>query len=203
MNFTRAAAKCNVSHPSLNRTIGLLKAEFGGDLFRRERNLTHLTDPGQRMVPLMTRCVENADHASRLAQASRSRKSISLKLALRDGISLEPFVPQLLQLAKAFPQIVFKIQRGNLADQEGRLKEDEVDILLGLQSVDVRDRFQHWPLYQCKYPPVLRAGHPMARKTVFSIEELNAVSPRHRPDCGVATNQRAHLRKLASRCNPR
>ena len=42
----------------------------------------------------------------------------------------------------------------------------------------------------------------MARKTVFSIEELNAVSPLHRPDCGVATNQRVQLREAAVTLQP-
>jgi DNA-binding transcriptional LysR family regulator len=48
LNVTRAAMKCNVSQPSLTRAICLLKAESGGDLLRRERSLTHLTDLGQR-----------------------------------------------------------------------------------------------------------------------------------------------------------
>ena len=63
LNFTRAATKCNVSQPSLTRAIGLLETELGGDLFRRERSLTHLTDLGQRMLPLLTQCIENADQA--------------------------------------------------------------------------------------------------------------------------------------------
>jgi Bacterial regulatory helix-turn-helix protein, lysR family len=43
LNFTRAAKDCHVAQPSLTRAIKLLEAELGGDLFRRERNLTHLT----------------------------------------------------------------------------------------------------------------------------------------------------------------
>ena len=53
LNFTRAAEECNVAQPSLTRAIQQLEQEFSGDLFRRERKLSHLTDLGQRMLPLM------------------------------------------------------------------------------------------------------------------------------------------------------
>lgn len=202
LNFTRAAAKCNISQPSLTRSIGLLEAEFGGDLFRRERNLTHLTDLGRRMVPLMTQCIENADHASRLANAIRSSKVVSLKLAVRDGIPLEPFVPYLLRLAGAFPQFDFNIRRGEPADLASRLKEGEVDILLGPRPDDTWDRFEHWPLYQCEYALAFRADHPMSRKTVIAMEDLNGASLLHRPDCGVSTQLRAQLEEAGVTLQP-
>src|SRR4051794_7315349 len=43
LSFTRAAEKCNVTQPALSRAIQQPKQEVGGLLFRRERNLTHLT----------------------------------------------------------------------------------------------------------------------------------------------------------------
>ncbi len=60
LNFTRAAEECNVSQPSLTRAIRLLEAELGGELLRRERRQSHLTDLGQRMLPLMQQCYEAA-----------------------------------------------------------------------------------------------------------------------------------------------
>ena len=53
-NFTRASEECNVSQPSLSRAIKLLEAEFGGDLFLRERPAAQLTTLGQYMQPLLT-----------------------------------------------------------------------------------------------------------------------------------------------------
>jgi DNA-binding transcriptional LysR family regulator len=47
LNFTRAAERCHVSQPALTRAIKKLEEELGGPLFRRERNLTHLTELGQ------------------------------------------------------------------------------------------------------------------------------------------------------------
>src|SRR4029450_4739364 len=49
LNFTRAAEECHVAQPSLTRAIKQLEAEFGGDLFRRERPHVQITDLGQKM----------------------------------------------------------------------------------------------------------------------------------------------------------
>src|SRR5271166_2267697 len=55
LNFTRASEECAVSQPSLSRAIQTLEAELGGGLFQRERGLTHLTDLGVKMLPLVQR----------------------------------------------------------------------------------------------------------------------------------------------------
>jgi LysR family transcriptional regulator, hydrogen peroxide-inducible genes activator len=53
LNFSRAAAKCNVTQPALSRAIQQLEVELGGQLIHRERHLTHLTDLGQMVRPHM------------------------------------------------------------------------------------------------------------------------------------------------------
>ena len=104
LNFTRAAEECHVTQPALTRAIQALEAELGGELMRRERQNSHLTELGQRMLPLMQQCIDNADQAVRLAKAIRSNTVVSLELGLRDGIPLEPFVTHLMELARAFPE---------------------------------------------------------------------------------------------------
>lgn len=54
LNFTRAAARCNVSQPSLTRAIANLENEFGGLLFNRERANTHLTELARVVKPYST-----------------------------------------------------------------------------------------------------------------------------------------------------
>lgn len=202
LNFTRAAAKCNVSQPSLTRAIGLLEAELGGALFRRERNLTHLTDLGRRMLPLLAQCIENADQANRLARAIRSSNVVSLCLALRDGIPLEPFVAHLLELARAFAEFDFKIRRGLPDELEAELKEGKIDILLGPKPEAAWDRFDHWPLFRCNYSLVFRADHPLSRLERLGIGDLKDASLLHRPDCAVYAQVRRHAEEAGITLQP-
>src|ERR1043165_1055742 len=67
LNFTRAAEQCNVSQPALTRAIQQLEQELSGPLLRREGKLSHLTELGVRMLPLMRQCYESALAAKSLA----------------------------------------------------------------------------------------------------------------------------------------
>ena len=58
LNFTRAAERCNVTQPALSRAIQQLEDEVGGLLFRRERNLTHITDLGALLRPRFQQVVD-------------------------------------------------------------------------------------------------------------------------------------------------
>jgi DNA-binding transcriptional LysR family regulator len=60
LNFTRAAEECRVSQPALTRAIQQLEDEFCGKLLRREGKLSHLTELGDRMLPLVQQCYESA-----------------------------------------------------------------------------------------------------------------------------------------------
>src|SRR3954464_11490182 len=73
LNFTRAAEQCNVSQPALTRAIQQLEHEFGGPLFHRERNNTHLSELGRMMLPYLE-SVEASTQAAR--QAAKSAKKI-------------------------------------------------------------------------------------------------------------------------------
>jgi DNA-binding transcriptional LysR family regulator len=53
LNFRRAAMRCNISQPALTKGIQKLEEKLGGQLFRRERNLTHLTDFGRLIRPYL------------------------------------------------------------------------------------------------------------------------------------------------------
>src|SRR3546814_6174035 len=64
LNFTRAAERCNVSHPALTGTIQQLENELGGPLFHRERSNTHLSELGRMMLPYL-RSVEESCRAAR------------------------------------------------------------------------------------------------------------------------------------------
>ena len=67
LNFTRAAERCDVSVPSLTRAIHMLEEELGGQLFRRERHLTHLTDLGRLMQQHLSQAREATEAAQRAA----------------------------------------------------------------------------------------------------------------------------------------
>ena len=79
LNFTRAAEECNVAQPSLSRAIKKLEEELGGDLFRRERGQTHLTELGRKMQPLLQQAYDSAVVAKEQAAKYQSKELSPLR----------------------------------------------------------------------------------------------------------------------------
>src|SRR5918912_1177244 len=82
LNFTRAAERCNVTHPALTRAIQKLEEELGGLLFRREGRLTHLTDFGRLMRPRLEEVIERTEEAKRTAQSFLKLQDAPLTLGV-------------------------------------------------------------------------------------------------------------------------
>lgn len=188
LNFTRAAEECNVTQPSLTRAIKLLEHEFGGELIRRERSLTHLTDLGEQMLPLLTRCYECAIGAKTVAAAMKTRKTAALRLAVSHSVHIGPFLPHLLELLRVFDALALRIQRGDAAECEAALRDGAVDIaLLGGAPKDW-DRFESWPLFREPMRLIVSAGHRFANASSARIAELAEERLILRPYC--RTNDR-------------
>jgi DNA-binding transcriptional LysR family regulator len=131
LNFTRAATECNVAQPSLTRAIKQLENEFGQELFRRERNLTHLTEFGRRMTPFLHQCYESAAAAKNLASSLKKGALAPLALAISGSISLSVIVSHLAELSRAFDGLELRLLRGTRDDISGHLRKGEADIALG------------------------------------------------------------------------
>lgn len=184
LNFTRAADECNVTQPSLTRAIKLLEHELGGELVRRERGLTHLTELGERMLPLMTACFESAASAKSMADAMRTRKVAALRLALPAGVSAEPFTPHLTELLRAFPGLGLRILRGDAASVAETLREGGADLAVATPEGMDWDRFECWPLFREPLGLAVPASRPPSDPC--APPDLSGARLLLRGDCAVA-----------------
>jgi DNA-binding transcriptional LysR family regulator len=162
LNFTRAAEECNVSQPSLTRAIKLLEEELGGDLFRRERNHSHLTELGQRMLPLMQQCHESALGAKSLATSIRKGEIATLRIALSRSIKLELFISVLTELMRAVNGLELKFLRGTADEIAGYLKQGDADLAIAGPLANSWDRFDAKPLFTEAFVLFVNHKHRLA-----------------------------------------
>lgn len=146
LNFTPAAEECNVPQPSLTRAIKLLEEELGGELFRRDHKLSHLTDLGERMLPLLQRCDEAAQGVKQLAHQIRRGEVASLRLALSYTIDIAILVLLLTELTRSFPGLELKFLRGTGDQVAERLKKGDADLCIAGGLGLTWDRLDTWPL---------------------------------------------------------
>src|SRR6185437_1258429 len=82
LNFTRAAERVNVTQPALTRAIQKIEEELGGQLFRRERNRTHLTDLGQLIRPQLEEVLKRSEAVKSAARGFLKLDNAPLKLGV-------------------------------------------------------------------------------------------------------------------------
>ena len=172
LNFTRAAEECNVAQPSLTRAVKLLEDELGGELFRRERNLTHLTELGHRMLPLLQQCYESANSAKSLATSLKSGAVAPLSIALSRTIGMSLLVPHLTELIGSFKGLELSFVRGTRDEVGEALKKGDSEIAIAGPLGTDWSRFDAWPLFSEDFVLMLSRGHPLATRNTIDVEQV-------------------------------
>lgn len=172
LNFTRAAEECGVSQPSLTRAIQLLEAEFGGELFQRERSLTHLTELGVKMLPLVQQCYESAAAAKSLANALKSGAVAPLRLALSSSVTISILLPQLTEVSRAFAGIELRFFRGSSVELADCLKKGGADLAVAGPLAGEWERSDRWPLFTESFVLAVGEAHRLAGCASVGLAEL-------------------------------
>lgn len=183
LNFTRAAEECNVAQPSLSRAVKKLEDELGGDLFRRERGQTHLTDLGRSMLPLLRQSYESALAAKEQAGSYRKADVAPLRIGLSRTIGFQVMAPIFGELARAFPGLDLHLSRGTADEILAALKAGDLELVISAAAPIRWDRLDHWPLFEEGFVVIAPAGHPKAGQTDLSLADIAGETIVGRPYC--------------------
>jgi DNA-binding transcriptional LysR family regulator len=195
LNFTRAADECNVTQPSLTRAIKQLEAEFGGDLFRRERPAAQLTELGQRMHPLLKQCYEAAAGARSLASSFKSGEIGALRIALTHSVDLSLLIPFLNEIKRKFNRLEFRFLRGSSREIGDILKKGEAELGIAAEIDEAWDRLDTWPLFTEGFQIVISREHRLADRERIDFEELSSEQFLSRNYCEHAARLNDTLRE--------
>lgn len=173
LNFTRAAEECNVTQPSLTRSIQKLEEEFGGLLFRRERALTHLTDLGRGMLPHLQRTWDSAQAAKQLAKQIGKAQVAPLSLGLADTLQAPQISQVLRELGTTLPGFELALKTGSSEDILAQAMRGDVDLSVVEQPLEPLDRLDCWELYRRAYVVVAREDHRFAAVNGLELSQLH------------------------------
>lgn len=148
LNFTRAAASCNVTQPALTRAIQKLEDELGGLLFYRERNLTQLTELGQLMHPFLEQASLAAQSARAQALAFKRRETAPLRLGLEESIPAAILTPVLGELAARIKGFELAMRQHPGGEICRAVLENALDAGLVVGVDRIPERLNRWTLYR-------------------------------------------------------
>jgi len=182
LNFTRAAERCGVAQPTLSRAIKTLEKEFGGQLVRRERGRTHLTELGQMIRPRLEQAMSLTELARSEAIDFSSMSSASLTLGVMCTIGPTRLIPLVDHLSTRVPQLELTLRTASGHQLVDLLLKGEIDVaLVGLpgypDAVAVHELYRE--PYMIAFPP----GHRFAKMREVALADLEGERYVRRLNC--------------------
>jgi DNA-binding transcriptional LysR family regulator len=172
LNFTRAAAECNVTQPALTRAIQRLEEELGGPLLFRERSLTQMTPLGRAMLPHLEAMLTAAQTARRVADEALGRQQMSLRVGLGPAIALARVADVVGRLVHFCPELSVQFEEAGAPALVESMLSDMLDCALLPDGPDLPDRLHRWTLCEERCVVVLPAGHKLAARDSVAAEDL-------------------------------
>ena len=189
-NFSKAAAQCHVSQPTLSVGIAKLERQLGQPLFHRSNRRVELTAAGARF----------AAHARRIeaefALAEHAVRQTSPRITLRLGVLATipaPWIEEFLKrLGSELASQPIEIVEGRERDLIERLAREQIDVALTIVRSE-SDRFAAETLFSEGYSLALSPDHPLAGKPVIAAEELAENPMIVRRQCELLSDTSRHF----------
>ena len=162
-NLTLVAEALHTSQPGVSRQIRELEDELGVELFvRAGRRLLGLTPPGEAMLPILERLLQEAENlrraGSEFADASQGRLTVAathtqaryaLPTAVRD-------------FRQSHPGVTLHLQQGSPQQIAQQVIDGQADIGIATEALADYPELVALPCYRWTHVVVTPPGHPLA-----------------------------------------
>ncbi|WP_255265395.1 LysR family transcriptional regulator, partial [Sphingobium chlorophenolicum] len=169
-NFSRAAAHCLVSQPTLSVGIAKLEQAVGAPLFLRSNQRVELTEAGARLLTHARR-IEREFNLAELA-GERAEQAPVLRIGVLLSISGEMVARAVAGCSPAREGRIEFIP-GSERELLGRLDAERIDVALTLIRPGV-DRFSTQAIIEEGYGIAMANSHRLAGQAMVTAEELAA-----------------------------
>lgn len=168
-NFSRAAAHCLVSQPTLSVGIAKLEQAVGAPLFLRSNQRVELTEAGSRLLSHARR-IEREFNLAEQAGAQTAEIQ-TLRIGLLTSIAGAPVAAAVAACpAEARGRVEFI--PGSERELLGRLDAERINVALTLVRPGAEERYAARPLAEEGYGLALPADHRLAGRETIAAEEL-------------------------------
>lgn len=182
LNFSRAAERCGVSQPSLTRAIKRLEDELGGQLVRRERSRTHLTELGRKIKPRLEQALSLTEVARSEADEFARMNTATLSLGVMCTVGPGRLISLVDHLGSQFPHLTLTLRTSSGREVIDWLLAGEIDVgIVGMP--DYPDEIAVHDLYQERYMIAFPRNHRFAQMDAVSLQEMKGERYLHRLNC--------------------
>jgi DNA-binding transcriptional LysR family regulator len=198
LNFTRAAEACNVTQPALSRAVQQLEEEIGGQLFRRERNFTHLTDLGMLMRPRLQQILATVGEVKREVRQFLTLENAQVRLGIMCTVGPTRFTGLLADFRMRYPGVSLELVEGMPSALADKLERGEIDIAVMASADGYPERLDLELLYRERFLLACPPGHRFTRQKAVRMPEVHGENYLLRLNCEYQNNIEDHIRQSGS-----
>ena len=171
LGFHKAAARCNVSQPTLSAQIQQLERVLGVTLFERDRRRVLVTDAGRAVAARARQVLVDVDDLLAVSKGAQD----ALQGTLRVGV-IPTVAPYLLPditpaVAAAHPRLTLIFREEKTETIVRELGEGALDAGIVALEADLGD-CAHAAIFRDAFVAALPKSHPLARKRRLTVDDL-------------------------------
>ncbi|MCP5088069.1 MAG: LysR family transcriptional regulator [Rhodobacteraceae bacterium] len=173
LNFTKAAASCNVSQPALTKAIKTLEAQLGAPLFHREGKRILLSDFGRSMLPHLQQIMAESEAAKTLAENFHLLKEVPVRLGVMSTVGHVRLSRFLAKYQKDFDGVEVAVSEASLEELKQRLEDGDLDLAILNPRDGLGEGFNVIDLYEERYIVIIPPGHSLAGQNAIKLADLS------------------------------
>ena len=162
-NLTLVAEALHTSQPGASRQLKELEDELGVELFvRAGRRLLGLTPPGQAMLPIIERLLQESDNL-RHAGADFAQSDRGLLTVAATHTQARYALPTAVRdFRGTHPQVTLHLQQGSPKQIAQLVLEGQADLGIATEALADYPELVALPCYRWTHVVVAQPGHPLA-----------------------------------------
>ena len=177
-NLTAVAQTLHTSQPGVSRQIRELEHELGVEIFvRAGKRLTGLTPPGETVLPIIERLLQDASNLKRAGDDFASAGRGVLTIAATHSQARYTLPPAVRDFSAVHPDVLLRMHQGSPKQVAEMLVAGEADIGIATEALADYPSLIALPSYQWTHCVIVPTDHALAeeaqRGVVLTLERLS------------------------------
>ncbi|MBV7483797.1 LysR substrate-binding domain-containing protein [Bordetella sp. BOR01] len=172
-HISKTAEALHTSQPGISKHIQMLEDELGFKIFTRKRNrIVGLTDPGEEVIAIAQRVLNDIDSLKRLGEEVSAREGGALTIATTHTQARYVLPDIIARFIKRHPKVDINLRQGNPTQICEMVEAGDADIAIGTETTrpfPTLVRLDCFPLERCI---IAKVGHPLLKVRKLSLQDI-------------------------------
>jgi LysR family cys regulon transcriptional activator len=173
LSVSRAAEALNMPQPAVSRQLRAFERELGVDVFvRKQKRLRGLTRPGQAVIEVARRMLEDADKIGKIGRDFCDEESGTLTVATTHT-QARYALPSIVEgFLRRHPNVRLMLRQGTPAEVNQLVASGEADVCIGSESEGEDLGLVLFECYSMKRIVLVPRDHPLLKVRRLTLKAL-------------------------------